>query len=99
MGVHGSQYGPLLSPVIMDRLPIQFKLTVSRHLKTDLWDLTKLLELIRDEIRARENVLAIEGSIREDEGKNSSNVREYIEKPHTGAVLTSQSTPKSRCIF
>ena len=100
LGVHGGQYGPLLSPVIMDdRLPIQFKLTVSRHLKTDLWDLTKLLELIRDEIRARENVSAIEGSTREDEGKNSSNVREYIEKPHTDAVLTSQSTPKSRCIF
>ena len=60
---------------------------------------TKLLELIRDEIRARENVSAIEGSTREYEGKNSSNVREYIEISHTDAVLTSQSTPKSRCIF
>ena len=68
---------------------------VSRHLKSDLWDLTKLLELIRDEIRARENVSAIEGLTREDEGKNSSNVRDYIEKPQINAVLTSQS----RCIF
>ena len=46
LGIKGENYGSLLSPVVMERLPPDFKHNISRELKDDLWDLTKLLGLI-----------------------------------------------------
>ena len=40
----------------MERLLHQKKLTVSRNLKEGLWDLSKNLNLINEELKARENV-------------------------------------------
>ena len=98
LGVTGDQYGPLLAPVIMDRLPTQVKLTISIQLKQDLWDLTKLLELFRDEIRARENINAAERS-KDKDGKNNFDLDFTEPPPRTDAVLTAQNTLKGRCLF
>ena len=54
LGVGANSYGSLLVPIIMNRLPHQLKLIVSRNLISDLWDLTELLKIIKLEITARE---------------------------------------------
>ena len=41
-------YGSLLTPIIMERLPHQFKLTISRQVVDDTWNLAQLLCLIWD---------------------------------------------------
>ena len=41
--VDDDNYGSMLTPIIMERLPHQFKLTISRQVGGDPWDLTQLL--------------------------------------------------------
>ena len=50
LGVTG-ELGSVLAPIVLERLPDEFKRTVSRALKSDLSDLTKLLNLFSDELR------------------------------------------------
>ena len=69
LGIHGENYGSLLAPIIMDRLPHEFRLSVSRNIRDELWDLSKLLRLINDEIKAREACFAPNTS---QDGKNLS---------------------------
>ena len=54
LGDGGNSYGSLLVPIVMNRLPHQLKLVVSRNLISDLWDLAELLKIIKLEITARE---------------------------------------------
>ena len=43
-------------------LAYQFKLTISRQVGDDTWDLTQLLCLIREELKARENRFTLDNS-------------------------------------
>ena len=55
IGVDGKEYGTVLAPVIMNKMPSEFRLAISRGLsETNEWDLTKLLDLMQRELRARE---------------------------------------------
>lgn len=55
IGVDGKEYGTVLAPVIMNKMPGEFRLAISRGLsETNEWDLTKLLDLMQRELRARE---------------------------------------------
>ena len=47
MGIHSEQYGSLLIPVIMCKLPIEVRLQIARNTKKDVWVIKDLLELIR----------------------------------------------------
>ena len=62
LDVDDDNYGSLLTPMIMERLPHQFKLTMSRQIGDDTWDLTQLLCLIPDELKTRENCLTPDSS-------------------------------------
>ena len=56
MGIKDENFGSLLAPVIMERLPDKFRHDVSRGLKDEpLWNLTKLLEIIKEELKVLEN--------------------------------------------
>ena len=46
LDVGDDNYGSLLTPIIMERLPHQFKLTISKQVGDDTWDLTQLLLLV-----------------------------------------------------
>ena len=55
LGVNGKEYGTILAPVVMNKLPREFILAISRGLSESTeWNLTKLLELMNLEICARE---------------------------------------------
>lgn len=67
IGVDGKEYGTVLAPVIMNKMPGEFKLAISRGLsETNEWDLTKLLDLMQRELRARETCV----SDQQDAGKS-----------------------------
>ena len=48
-------HSKLLVPMVMGKLLIQLKLVVSRNLRSELWDLVELLNLINIEIKIRAN--------------------------------------------
>ena len=55
LNVKSESYSTLLVPMIMGKLPPQLKLVVSRNLRSELWGLTELLNLINTEIKTRAN--------------------------------------------
>lgn len=107
LGIEGKDYGSLLNPIIMERLPHEIKLTVSRNLKQEVWDINKLLELINDELKARENCIVPNPTVNShrtekdpsnDMGKKRFDFSHSYE-PSSGASLLSESRPKQKCVF
>ena len=43
LGINSQEYGALLVPFIIERLPHQLKLIIGRNIKDKIWDLTKIL--------------------------------------------------------
>ena len=55
LSVKSDSDSALLAPMIMGKLPPQLKLVLSRNLRSELWGLVELLNLINTEIKARAN--------------------------------------------
>ena len=54
LGVKSTQYGSLLIPIIMAKLPPEIRVHVARNTSEDVWDIESILSLIQNEIEARE---------------------------------------------
>ena len=54
LGVTPEQYGSLLIPILMSKLPNSLRLEVARKFTNEVWKINELLETIRKEIEARE---------------------------------------------
>ena len=79
LGVAVESFGKLVSKVVIDKLPPDIKLLIARQIK-DTWNLTKILELLNEELKARETVNA--------EGRNGDS-DEIL--PFTGSSLVVES--------
>ena len=62
LGINSNQYGSLLIPVIMSRVPKDISLQIARHTSKEIWSITELLQIIKQEMEAREmrNYIQIE---------------------------------------
>ena len=99
LDVDDDNYGSLLTPMIMERLPHQFKLTMSRQIGDDTWDLTQLLCLIPDELKARENCLTPDSSYTRNLQDSYKGGKKF-DSTYTGAGLhVSQQSQKIVCVF
>ncbi|KAL9977060.1 hypothetical protein ACROYT_G014424 [Oculina patagonica] len=54
LGVKSDQYGSLLIPIIMAKLPAEIRVQVARNTSRDVWEIESLLDLIQSKIEARE---------------------------------------------
>ena len=54
LGVKSEQYGSLLIPIIMAKLPDEIRIQVARNTSQAVWEIDSLLDLIQSEIDARE---------------------------------------------
>jgi len=54
LGVSAEQYGSLLIPIVMSKLPDDVRLQIARNTKEEIWKIEDLLETIKTEMRARE---------------------------------------------
>ena len=54
VGVNSEQYGSLLIPIIMAKLPAEIRVQVPRNTSQDVWEIDSLLDFIQGEIEARE---------------------------------------------
>lgn len=59
LGVKSDQYGSLLIPVIMSKLSPEIRLQIARKTSTSVWEINELLEIIRNEVDARESSDAV----------------------------------------
>ena len=54
LGISSDQYGSLLIPVIMSRVPKDISLQIARHTSKEIWSISELLTIIKNEVEARE---------------------------------------------
>ena len=69
LGIPSQSYGGLLCSMLMNKLPRDLRILMSRDIKNDNWDLDRLLGLLEAEVEAREG--ASSNSITTGSGSNS----------------------------
>ena len=72
LGISTEQYGSLLIPVVMSKLPNEIRLEVARNSTVEIWKIEDLLQTIKKEVEAREtseHVKTSEGSRKPPLGK------------------------------
>ena len=57
VGVQSEHYGPLLIPIVIERLPDDIKLEISRRLGKTNWKIDHFMGIMREEVTARENCM------------------------------------------
>ena len=73
LGVEIPFYGTLLIIIIFYGIPTELKLLISRKFKNNVFDLDILIEILKEELFARERVQAIDGN-----ENNSSDETDYF---------------------
>ena len=66
LGVAIESFGTLVSTVVIDKLPLNIKLLIVRYIK-NTWNFTKILELLNEELKARETVNVEGKNVESDE--------------------------------
>ena len=54
LGVTSQQYGSLLTPVIMAKLPSEIRVQIARNTTEEIWEVADMLKIILKEVEARE---------------------------------------------
>ena len=76
LGIDSENYGCMLIPIIMARMPEDLKLVLTRQLdpQSEKWDIDDLLKLFQNELTARERVSDVNASDRKSEMRNDRHV-------------------------
>ena len=94
LGIVAESYGSLLSPVILSKLPPEFRLIVNSEVKEDRWQLDELMKVIDAEVRARER--AINSS---EKSSGSHPIRGPSRSLPTSTALLSSDSPLPKCSY
>ena len=89
IGINSKHFGPLLIPIVLEKLPNVIRLQISRKLGKDNWNIDEFIKAINSEITARENY----EFLKHDE--HEENDRKKYEPKH---ALTS-GINKKKCCF
>ena len=57
MEISSEMYGCFLTPIIVQKLPEEFRIAISRNLKSETWDLKEILSEFHKELQLREKCL------------------------------------------
>ena len=57
LGIPSNSYGSLLSSIIMNKLPQEVRLIISREIKDHDWQLDNIMHALEDELKARERAV------------------------------------------
>ena len=87
LGIESKQYGPLLILVIMTKVSNDIRLRIARETKSDIWKLDELMNVIREEVEARE---ASEGGKLKSSGTSGQNRVSTNCSPSASALVTSE---------
>ena len=71
LGVSSSQYGSLLIPVIMSKLPPEIRMQVARSTVHEVWEVSDLLKVIRQEVEAREISDGVKANVHLEKNKET----------------------------
>ena len=89
LGVPSSSFGAMLASVIMNKLPHDLRLAVSKEITDGEWDLKKVMAVVEKEIDARERAAANAKPVQRGMGRSHP--------PTASALLSSSGSPCSFC--
>ena len=87
VGVNSEHYGPLLIPVILERVPNDIKLEISRKLGTANWKIDDFMQILKDEITARESCDFLQSQTREAKSEREADRHISTEALFAGAKV------------
>ena len=96
LGIPSSSYGSLLSSIFMTKLPQELRVTVSREITNDEWDLDSIMKAVEREIAARELAsISVCSPVKKQSreyptaaalfSNNSAPVCSYCDQPHSSS--------------
>lgn len=87
LGVSSQEYGSLLIPIIMTKLPNEIRLEIARKSTNEVWKIDELLDTIKGEVEAREASEAVKTQ------------EVQVRKPPNLGSNTSRSIPTANALF
>ena len=85
MEISSEMYGCFLTPIIMQKVPEEFRIAISRNLESETWDLKEILSEFHKELQLREQCLVNPKDVR------PSNSFQRGESLHSTSALYSES--------
>ena len=98
LGIKSEQYGSLLVPVMLNKLPQELRLVISRKFERDLWDFDLFIQVFREEPEARERCMSVGVSSSEQPVTAPRRPPRPPNLP-TAAALLSSGNNKPMCTF
>ena len=95
LGVSRESYGGLLSSILMNKLPQEFRLVITREIGDDDWQLDQLLNIFKRELEARERA----GGSTVNKGQTSPPKPKRREEGTTHALLTGGDANCPTCTY
>ena len=105
LGVSSEQYGSLLIPIIMSKLPSDIRLQIARKATKEAWKIDELLTAIKIEIEAREMSESTKSSGNNQQGSTYQdyNSKNNGNKPTAAAMFVNNGqlpdNSKIQCIY
>ena len=100
LGVSSQEYGSLLIPIIMSKLPNEIRLEIARKSTNEVWKIDELLDTIKGEVEAREASEAVktqEVNVRKPPNPGSNSSRSI---PTANALVTTEGKGfQFRCVY
>ena len=93
-GIPQENYGPLLIPIVLEKLPDDIKLELSRKSGTERWKTDEFLEILEEEIVARESC----SFMKNQDHSEYRNHRFTTDSFFTGSHVLKCSFCKQNCI-
>ena len=97
LGVTAREYGSLLIPIIMSKLPNEIRLEIARKSTANVWKIVELLKTIKSEIEAKE----ASGAIKAQEVQGRKHSHGLGRLPSTTNALVSMQGKdfQLRCVY
>ena len=98
LGVYSEQYGSMLIPIIMTKLPSEIRLQIARKSSGDVWKIDELLDTIKTEIEAREVSDGVQSSLQQN--KSPGGQHQSPRLPAVGAFSNQDKPGKHiQCVY
>ena len=97
LGISSESYGSLLSSILLNKLPPEIRLIVSRGLAEEMWDLDQMLRIFETELNARERATATLPVKKLLPGRIPPTAASFITPATLNCVYCGQSHSSSEC--
>ena len=99
LNVDINSYGTLLISLILERIPSELKVIISRRFKDDVCDLLSLIEIFKEELFARERIEAIDNTENSFEGENLFTAQTLANHSYKNNRLDKYEREKQVCVY